>query len=110
MTNKERVKIAGILWERLKTAFNEEAKTYDPEAYESRLGSVGPVEAREVCRQDWWRSLGGGKLINSSFENRQMIVPGQSNDGFDDYWEITHLIESEHQGEKLETGRITFGS
>lgn len=111
MTNKEQLKIAGILWERLKKEFNEEAKTYDPEAYDSRLGSVGEVENREVCRPDWWKALGGEKLIKSASENRQMFIPGEKlTDDFYDYWEITHLIEGEHYGEQLETGRITFGS
>lgn len=39
-----------------------------------------------------------------------VIINGQVDDGYEDYWVITHLIEEEHHGEKLETGRISFGS
>ena len=110
MTDSERVKIAEILWERLVKVFNEEAKTYDPEAYESSLGSVGNVERREVCRPDWWRTLGGEALIQARSDDRGLIFNGKVDDGFDDYWEITHLIEEAHYGEQLATGKILFGS
>lgn len=59
MNKAEQARIAGILWERLVKAFNEESKTYDPKAYNSILGSVGDVNYREVCRPDWWKALGG---------------------------------------------------
>ncbi|CDG03729.1 hypothetical protein [Lactococcus lactis] len=111
MKKSEQVKIANILWERLKKEFNEEAKNYDPEEPNGILGSVGEVECREVCRPDWWKSLGGEKLIQSqASRSRGLIVTGEVEDGFDDYWEITHLIEDEHYGEQLETGKILFGS
>lgn len=110
MKKSEQIRIAGILWERLVHAFNEEAKTYNPEGYGSPLGSIGAVDDREVCRPNWWKALGGEELIGSRSENRGMIVNGQVDDGFEDYWVITHLIEEEHRGEKLETGRIHFGS
>jgi hypothetical protein len=110
MTDSERVKIAKILWERLVEAFNEEAKTYDPEAYESSLGSIGEVGCREVCRPNWWRTLGGEEFIQSWSDNRGLIVNGKPDDGYDDYWIITHLIEEAHYGEELATGKILFGS
>lgn len=110
MKQSERVRVAGILWERLVHAFNEEAKTYDPESYDSSLGSIGEVENREVCCPNWWKTLGGEELIGSRSEDRGMIVSGRVDDGYSDYWVITHLIEEEHDGEKLETGRIHFGS
>lgn len=77
---------AHALWLKLKAAFNEEAVTYDPEAYDSRLGSVGSKECREVLRTRWWDEL--------------------SNYGEDDYYDITRIIECLHHGEKLETGII----
>ncbi len=79
------------LWERLKKAFNEEAATYDPNAYNSKLGSVGPVERREVCRSNWWKFL-KGDLLGA------------------DYREVTDMIERAHHGERLATGVILFGS
>jgi hypothetical protein len=111
MKKSEQVRIAGILWERMVLAFNEEAKTYIPEAYNSPLGSIGEVSCREVCRSDWWRALGGEQLIGSQCEDRGIFKLGKKNDdGFKDYWVITHLIEDEHHGEHLETGIIRFGS
>jgi hypothetical protein len=109
MNQKEQARIAEILWNRLVVAFNEEAKTYDPESYSSILGSIGEVERREVCRPNWWKTLGGEALIQSQSEDRGMIVCGKVEEGFDDYWEITHLIEEMHYGEHLETGVILFG-
>lgn len=110
MDKKEQARIAEILWGRLVVAFNEEAKTYDPESYTSILGSVGDVDRREVCRPQWWKALGGEALIQSHSEDRGMIINGKVDDGFDDYWQITHLIEEAHYGEQLETGKILFGS
>lgn len=104
-------RIAAILWERLVDAFNEEAKTYDAEHPDSPLGSVGDVYCREVCRPNWWKALGGEELIGSKSENRGVVTLGKGKqEGFDDYWEITHLIEEAHHGEHLETGIIYFGS
>lgn len=92
-------------------AFNEEARSYDPEAYDSILGSVGPLERREVCRPNWWKALGGETLIGSKSEDRGALVSGKGKqEGFDNYWAITHLIEEAHHGEHLETGVIYFGS
>lgn len=68
MKKSEQIRIAGILWERLVYAFNEEAKNYDPEVYESKLGSIGEVEEREVCRSQRWAALGGEELIGSRQE------------------------------------------
>ncbi|WP_054638927.1 hypothetical protein [Lactococcus fujiensis] len=70
MDKSQHQEIADILWERLVAAFNDEAKHYKTlyaeNGYgESRLGSIGPVEDREVCRPDWWRELGGEALIES---------------------------------------------
>lgn len=62
MKKSKQIRIAGILWERLVHASNEEAKTYDPEAYDSLLGFIGDVEDREVCRPHWWKALGGEEL------------------------------------------------
>ena len=109
MEKSKQLKIAAILWERLVTAFNEEAKTYDPETCDSILGSVGELDCREVCRPNWWKALGGEALIGSHNENRGMIISGDP-EGNENYWVITHLIEDEHHGEKLETGIIYFGS
>lgn len=102
--------IAEILWARLVEAFNGEAETYSGTG--SKIGSIGPVEDREVCRPDWWRELGGEELIGSfsTYNDRQIFGPSVSMDGFDDYWAITHLIEDAHYGEELATGRIWFGS
>ena len=117
MDKSQHQEIADILWERLVAAFNDEAKHYKTlyaeNGYgESRLGSIGPVEDREVCRPDWWRELGGEDLIESVEppKNRQIFGEGVSYEGLDDYWAITHLIENAHQGEQLETGQIWFGS
>jgi len=75
------------------------------------LGSIGEVEHREVCRPDWWSALGGEGLIGShSDHNRGWRRKGETDDKYDDYWVITPLIEEEHQGEKLESGTIYFGS
>ena len=63
-----------------------------------------------MCRPNWWKALGGETLIGSRSENRGVIRAGKVEQGFDDYWVITHLIEDEHHGEKLETGTIYFGS
>jgi hypothetical protein len=93
MTGIMQEQAAAIMWERLVAAFNEEAKTYDPEAYDSELGSIGEVEDREVCRSAWWDALGGDELIGAEY-----------------YSAVTWLIESEHRGEQLETGWISFGS
>lgn len=81
---------AHTLWLKLKQAFNEEAKTYDPEAYDSELGSVGSVDRREVLRTRWWDLL-------SEYPE-------------EDYYHITRIIEALHSYEKLETGTILFGS
>ena len=85
--------MADKLWELLKTAFNKEAKHYDPETNSSRLGSIGDVGNREVMRSAWWSFLGAGKLF-----------------GEENYDRLTRIIEREHCGEQLETGKITFGS
>ena len=55
MMDEAKQQIADILWERLVKEFNDEAETYDPESYESLLGSIGPVEDREVMRSKWWQ-------------------------------------------------------
>ncbi|MDR0299970.1 MAG: hypothetical protein LBI13_07855 [Streptococcaceae bacterium] len=111
MKDSERLKCADILWERLVERFNAEAATYVPEDYASVLGSIGSVGEREVCRPDWWKALGGEALIGSKNEDRGLIILGKGKqDGFDDYWAITHLIEEAHHGEQLATGRIFFGS
>ncbi len=78
------------LWLKLKEAFNAEAATYNPEAYDSKLGSVGKVERREVLRTRWWDEL-------SEYDEEE-------------YSDITSIIEVLHDYEKLETGRILFGS
>lgn len=78
------------LWLKLKDAFNAESATYDPEAYNSQLGSVGKVERREVLRTRWWDEL--------------------SEYGEEEYYDITRIIEVLHDYERLETGRILFGS
>lgn len=90
VTNPEAYRKAHELWLKLKDAFNAEAATYDPEAYDSKLGSVGEVERREVLRTIWWDEL--------------------SEYGEYEYDDITSIIEVLHHGEKLETGTIIFGS
>ena len=89
-TNPEIYRKAHALWLKLKVAFNAEAETYDPEAYSSKLGSVGEVERREVLRSAWWDEL--------------------SEYAEDEYYKITSIIEMLHHGEQLETGTIIFGS
>ena len=89
-TNPEIYRKAHALWLKLKAAFNAEAETYDPEAYSSKLGSVGEVERREVLRSAWWDEL--------------------SEYAEDEYFKITSIIEVLHHGEQLETGTIIFGS
>lgn len=89
-TNPEIYRKAHALWLKLKDAFNAEAKTYNPEAYSSKLGSVGEVERREVLRSAWWDEL--------------------SEYAEDEYYKITSIIEMLHHGEQLETGTIIFGS
>ena len=90
VTNPETYRKAHELWLKLKDAFNAEAPTYDPEAYESNLGSVGAVDRREVLRTSWWDEL-------STYAE-------------DEYDDITSIIEVLHDYEVLETGRILFGS
>ena len=89
-TNPEIYRKAHALWLKLKAAFSAEAETYDPEAYSSKLGSVGEVERREVLRSAWWDEL--------------------SEYAEDEYFKITSIIEVLHHGEQLETGTIIFGS
>ena len=89
-TNPEIYRKAHALWLKLKAAFNAEAETYDPEAYSSKLGSVGEVERREVLRSAWWDEL-------SEYAEYE-------------YYKITSIIEILHHGEQLETGTIIFGS
>lgn len=89
-TNPEIYRKAHALWLKLKAAFNAEVETYDPEAYSSKLGSVGEVERREVLRSAWWDEL--------------------SEYAEDEYFKITSIIEVLHHGEQLETGTIIFGS
>lgn len=89
-TNPETYRKAHALWLKLKAAFNAEVETYDPEAYSSKLGSVGEVERREVLRSAWWDEL--------------------SEYAEDEYYKITSIIEMLHHGEQLETGTIIFGS
>ena len=90
VTNPDTYRKAHELWLKLKDAFNKEAATYEPEAYDSKLGSVGKVERREVLRSAWWDEL--------------------SEYAEDEYYDITRIIEVLHDYEKLETGRILFGS
>ena len=84
---------ADKLWALLRDAFNKEAKHYDPETNISRLGSIGDVTEREVMRSAWWDFLKAGELF-----------------GEENYDRLTRIIEREHNGEQLETGKITFGS
>ena len=81
-TNPETYRKAHALWLKLKDAFNAEAKTYNPEAYSSKLGSVGKVERREVLRSAWWDEL-------SEYSEEE-------------YSDITSIIEILHHGEKLD--------
>lgn len=86
----EDYKNAHELWLKLEEAFNKEAETYEPEAYNSNLGSVGEVERREVCRPNWFYELDGDK--------------------YGEYGTMTSIIELLHHGEQLKTGKILFGS
>lgn len=84
---------AHVLWLRLKDAFNAEAEYYDEEQEVDEnycLGSIGPVEEREVLRAAWFNTLDGDKL--------------------GDYEELTSIIEALHDRERLETGMICMGS
>lgn len=86
----EQYEKAHELWLKLKDAFNKEAKTYKPNSYNSKLGSVGQVEEREVLRSQWWEYLKGNTYGN--------------------YGILTLIIEILHHGEQLKTGKILFGS
>jgi len=88
--NDKDYKVAHELWLKLKAAFNKEAEIYDHELYNSKLGSVGDKEKREVLRSMWWDFVDGDK--------------------HGDYRTITRIIEMLHDGELLETGVIHFGS
>ncbi len=88
-SNKD-YKIAHELWLKLKEAFNKEAEIYDHELYQSKLGSIGPKEKREVLRTMWWDFVEGDK--------------------HGDYRKIISIIEMLHDGEELESGIIYFGS
>ena len=90
VTNPDTYRKAHELWLKLKAAFNAEAAGYNPDLFFSRLGSVGKVDRREVLRSAWWELLDG--------------------DSYGDYDELTRIIEILHGNEKLETGRILFGS
>lgn len=90
VSDPETYRKAHGLWLKLKAAFNAEAATYNPRAYDSALGSVGSKTRREVLRSAWWDEL-------SDLDE-------------DDYFEVTFIIEMLHDGEKLDTGRILFGS
>lgn len=83
-------KVAHELWLKLKDAFNAEAEIYNNKMYQSKIGSVGPIDKREVLRSMWWDFVDG--------------------DSHGDYRKITGIIEMLHDGEKLETGAIYFGS
>mgnify|MGYP005794673769 FL=1 len=89
-TNPDTYRKAHELWLKLKAAFNAEAATYDPKAYDSALGSVGSKTRREVMRSAWWDELSD---LDESY-----------------YSEVTTIIEILHDYEKLATGRILFGS
>ena len=86
----EEYKKAHELWLKLKDAFNKESEIYDNPLYQSRLGSIGEKEEREVLRSMWWDFLNG--------------------DDYGDYRTITRIIELLHDGEKIESGTIHFGS
>jgi len=73
---------AHALWLKLKEAFNKEAAHYDPETNTSKLGSIGNKANREVLRSMWWAALEGNK--------------------YGDYDKLTSLVESLHNGERLE--------
>jgi|SRR5690625_1527968 len=83
-------KVAHELWLKLKEAFNAEAEIYNNKMFQSKIGSVGPIERREVLRSMWWDFVGG--------------------DSYGDYRVLTNIIEMLHDGEQLETGIIYFGS
>ena len=57
-TNPEIYRKAHALWLKLKVAFNAEAETYDPEAYSSKLGSVGEGERSLLCRFSFFAPSG----------------------------------------------------
>jgi hypothetical protein len=82
--------VAHKLWLKLKDAFNKEAELYNNKLYQSKLGSVGPINKREVLRTMWWDFVDG--------------------DSYGDYRTIINIIEMLHDGEELETGIIYFGS
>ena len=81
--------VAHELWLKLKDAFNKEAELYNNKLYQSKLGSVGPINKREVLRTMWWDFVDG--------------------DSYGDYRTIINIIEMLHDGEELETGIIYFG-
>lgn len=86
--HREDYELAEQIWKKIRKEFNREAKNFDEE--NSIIGSVGMVKDREVMRTMWWNAFTDG--------------------GNENYETITSIIEALHDGEKLSTGRITFGS
>ena len=100
--NPEVYRVAHELWLKLKDAFNAEAEWYDENLCDSDqeaywddygyLGSVGPVEEREVMRGAWFDT------VDEDGKYAKLYEP------------LTSIIEALHHHEKLETGTIFFGS
>ena len=88
--NPDDIRKAHELWIRLRDAFNREGKAYAPTLFDSKLGSIGDVNRREVLRSAWWETTRGDEL--------------------GDYDTLTQIVELLHNGETLETGTIIFGS
>ncbi|QDK70727.1 hypothetical protein [Lactococcus protaetiae] len=84
MEKSEQIHIAVIFWERLVAVFNEEAKIYGPEDYNSPLGLIGGVSCQEVCRPQQWAALGGETLIGSHHDSEIGGKNGEDK-GYEDY-------------------------
>jgi len=82
------VKYTHSIWLKIKNAFNEEASSYDENAFDSVLQSTGSVCRREISSSKCWDLFGG--------------------DDYGDYSIIAAIIGILHHGEELETGTILF--
>jgi len=81
---------AHAVWLKINNAFNEEASSYDENAFDSVLQSTGFVCRREIFSSKCWELFGGDK--------------------FGDYSIIAAMIGILHHSEGLETGKILFCS
>ena len=73
--------------------FNDDCIRCYISSFDSKLGSCGKVEEREVCRDYWYNYVCNKLNLNK-----------------DNYYYLTDIIEMMYDGIQLETGKIYFGS